>query len=130
MIDLNALKENILADGIIDLDEVKELEVVLFDDGIIDLDEIKLLVDLADETDPAKNDPAFGVLFNRCVESRYLQDEESPGAIDGSEAAEIKELFYGDGNLNSYERAALAMIKEKATEIAPELQNVLDLIGA
>lgn len=129
MTDLNALKESILADGIIDLEEVTALETVLFDDGIIDLDEIKLLVDLADETDPDKNDPAFGTLFNRCVESRYLEDEESPGAIDESEAAEIKELFYGDGNLNSYEKSALAMIKEKATSIAPELQNILDLIG-
>lgn len=126
---LEEMKIEILADGIIDAEEVTKLEAVLFNDGIIDLDEMQLMVDLADETDADKNDPSFGDLYNKCVRSRYLEDDESPGAIDPKEANEIKELFYGDGNLNSYELGALSMIKVEATEIAPDLQGIIDLIG-
>ncbi|MBU1077437.1 MAG: hypothetical protein KKH98_09105, partial [Spirochaetes bacterium] len=125
---IDEIKAIIMEDGIIDAPEVASLEAVLFDDGVIDIDEMKMMVDLADESDAEKNDPSFGVLFNKCVRSRYLEDETSPGAIDASEGAEIKELFYGDGNLNSYEKGALAMIKEEATDIAGELQDILTLV--
>ena len=43
---LEELKKELLADGIIDVDEVKELEEVLYEDGVIDKDEADFLFEL------------------------------------------------------------------------------------
>lgn len=125
---LNELKEDILADGVIDAAEVVRLETALFEDGIIDKEEMEFLVGLADETDSSQNDPSFGDFYVKCVRSRYLEDDNSPGVIDAEEAQEIKELFYGDGSLNDYERNVLFMIKNEATLVDPILQDVIDLV--
>ena len=43
---LDVLKVEVLADGIIDANEVKEIESVIYDDGIIDQAEADFLFDL------------------------------------------------------------------------------------
>ena len=126
---LDEIKVAYLEDGIIDNAEVDQLKERIMDDGVVDLDEIKLLVDLADQTDAEKNAPEFAQLYNDCVEARYLKDEASPGSIDKEESDEIIELFWGDGNLNSYEKGALTMIKEKATSIDAGLSEKIEFLG-
>ena len=60
---LEELKKDLLADGIIDADEVKELEEVLYEDGVIDKDEADFLFELNDAVTGKANDPSWEVFF-------------------------------------------------------------------
>ena len=76
---LEELKKDLLADGIIDADEVKELEEVLYEDGVIDKDEADFLFELNDAVTGKANDPSWEEFFVKAVTSFVLEDETSPG---------------------------------------------------
>ena len=83
---LQEMKAELLADGIIDANEVKELEVVLYADGKIDEEEANFLFELNDAVSGKDNDPAWNTLFVKAISSYLLDDENSPGEIDDAEA--------------------------------------------
>ena len=60
---LDELKKELLADGIIDADEVKELEEVLYTDGVIDSNEANFLFELNDAVTGKDNDPSWEDFF-------------------------------------------------------------------
>lgn len=56
---LNELKADLLADGIIDADEVARLKEVLYEDGVIDKEEADFLFEINDAVTGKDNDPAW-----------------------------------------------------------------------
>lgn len=59
------LKKELLADGIIDADEVKELEAVLCEDGVIDKDEADFLFELNNAVSGKANAPEWEALLRK-----------------------------------------------------------------
>ena len=101
---LEELKKELLADGIIDADEVKELEDVLYEDGVIDKDEADFLFELNDAVTGKANDPSWEKFFVKAITSFVLDDETSPGEIDDEEAQYLYDKIKGDGQVDGTEK--------------------------
>lgn len=122
---LSELKKEILADGIIDANEVKELESVLFTNGIIDADEAKLLFELNDAVSEKDNDSSWSDLFVKAISSYVLEDENSKGNIDEQEAKWLYDNIKGDGQIDEIERKLLNNLKSKSSNFPEILKELL-----
>ncbi|MDR1055212.1 MAG: TerB family tellurite resistance protein [Prevotellaceae bacterium] len=120
---LDELKKSILANGVIDKDEIAELRKVLFADGIIDKEEAEFVFELNDAVSGKNNDASWQTLFVDAISSYLLEDEISPGEIDDEEANWLLAKIQGDGNLDATEKALLANLKAKAKNF-PAMLNL------
>jgi uncharacterized tellurite resistance protein B-like protein len=120
----NELKTSILADGVIDESEVKQLREVLYADGKIDREEAEFLFELNDAVSGKANDDSWEALFVEAITSHLLEDETSPGEIDEDEAKWLLAKIQGDGQLDKTERALLLNLKNKAKKFP----STLDLV--
>jgi uncharacterized tellurite resistance protein B-like protein len=118
------LKTSILADGVIDESEVKQLREVLYADGKIDREEAELLFELNDAVSGKANDDSWEALFVEAITSHLLEDETSPGEIDEDEAKWLLAKIQGDGQLDKTERALLLNLKDKAKKFPLTLDLV------
>jgi hypothetical protein len=125
MANLKELKKSILADGVIDEQEVKQLREVLYADGIIDKEEANFLFELNDAVSGKKNHSSWKTLFVEAITSFLLDDEKSPGEVDEDEAKWLIKKIQGDGKLDDIEAALLKNLKAKAKKIP---QSVINLI--
>ena len=123
--DLQKLKLAILDDGIIDADEVKQLESILYEDGIIDQEEADLLFDLNDEVSGNKNHSSWESFFTKAICDFLLEDEFSPGEIDEEESKWLLNKIQGDGQVDALEVKLLQALKSKAKHFPEELNNLL-----
>lgn len=123
---LEQLKDDLLADGIIDSSEVSELRTILFEDGVIDTEEANFLFEINDAVSGKANDPEWSVLFIDAITSYLLDDENSPGEIDEEEAIWLYERISGDGQLDETERRLLHVLKSKAKTFPKILQALLN----
>jgi len=122
---LEELKKELLADGIIDADEVKELESVLYEDGVIDKDEADFLFELNNAVSGKENAPEWKEFFVKAISSFVLEDETSPGEIDDDEAKYLYEQIKGDGQIDDIEKALLENIKAKSKNFPSLLAELL-----
>lgn len=120
---LESLKKSILADGVIDKEEVAELKKVLYADGVIDKEEAEFLFELNDAVSGKKNDPSWQAFFVEAISDFLLKDETSPGEIDDEEAKWLLDKIQGDGNLDATERALLDNLKKNAKAF-PGMLNI------
>lgn len=118
MLDIDA----ILADGHIDESEVDAIRAEIYADGIIDLDEAQDLFTLADEADSYCD--AFATLFIEAITTAVLSDEETPGVVDADEAEFLNAMIMGDGEVSDLERRLLANIRAQATSVHESLMTV------
>lgn len=123
MSDLNQLKEQILADGIIDAAEVKQIEGVIYADGKIDQEEADFMFALNDAVTGKANDSGWAQLFTKALTDFVLNDDGSPGALDDDECAYIIEKIQGDGKVDDQERALLVSISTNAESTPEAFQN-------
>ena len=111
---LNELKKELLADGIIDANEAKEVEAIIFADGIIDLDEAEFMFDLNNAVSGKANAPEWKDLFVKAITSYVLDDPQTPGEIDPEETQWLYKKIKGDGKIDEVEKALLLNLKAKA----------------
>ena len=121
---LEELKRELLADGIIDAGEVKELEAVLYEDGVIDKDEADFLFELNNAVSGKANAPEWKDFFVKAITSFVLDDEQSKGEVDEDEAKYLYDQIKGDGQIDDIEKALLENIKAKSKNF-PELLTEL-----
>jgi hypothetical protein len=122
---LDQLKTEILADGIIDAAEVKEIKEVIYSDGVIDQEEADFLFELNDAVSEKENDHSWASLFIEAITSFLLDDETSPGEIDSDEAEWLFNKVQGDGQVDDIEKKLLLNLKEKAKSFPSLLEELL-----
>ena len=125
MKNLEQLRSELLADGIIDASEAFELRKLIFADGVIDTEEAEFLFDLNDAVSGEKNAQEWESLFIEAITSYLLEDEKSPGIIDDEEAKWLFDQFSGDGQLDELEKKLLFELKAKAKNFPSILQTLL-----
>ena len=125
MANLNELKKNLLADGIIDAEEVKTIKEILYEDGKIDTEEADVLFEINDAVSGKDNPHEWKTLFVDAITSYLLEDETSPGEIDEDEAKELYEQIKGDGKVDDTERALLENLKAKSKNFPEILASLL-----
>jgi hypothetical protein len=122
---LEQLKNELLADGIIDAAEVNELKELLYADGVIDTEEAEFLFEINDAVSGKENDPSWETLFIDAITSYLLEDENSPGEIDDEEATWLYEKIKGDGQIDGTEKNLLLNLKSKAKSFPSNLESLL-----
>ena len=122
---LEQLENELLADGIIDLAEVKELKEILYADGVIDTEEAEFLFEINDAVSGKENDPSWETLFIDAISSYLLEDENSPGEIDEEEANWLYKKIKGDGQIDGTEKNLLVNLKSKAKSFPSNLESLL-----
>lgn len=123
---LEQLKNELLADGIIDAAEVKELREILYADGLIDTEEAEFLFEINDAVSGKENDPSWENLFIEAITSYLLEDENSPGEIDAEESEWLFEKINGDGQIDGIEKRLLLNLKSKANSFPLNLESLLN----
>lgn len=127
--DLKSLAKEILADCVIDAQEVKKIREVIYEDKVIDKDEADFLFELNNATSGKNNHSSWKELFVEAISSYLLDDEKSPGEVDAEEAKWLVEKVEGDGKCDENEKALLLNIKKKAKSISKELENKIKNLG-
>ena len=122
---LQELKKDLLADGIIDAEEVGKLKEILYADGIIDKEEAEFLFEINDAVTGKENDPAWETFFIQAISDFLLKDEVSPGEIDNDEAAWLVEKIGADGQVDGTEKALLENLKKEAKSFPASLAALL-----
>lgn len=122
---LQELKNELLADGVIDANEAKELETLLFADGKIDSEEANFIFELNDAVSGKSNDVAWNKLFVKAITSYLLEDEDSPGEIDETEADWLYDKVKGDGQIDGLEKELLLHLKSQAKHFPAKLEKLL-----
>jgi uncharacterized tellurite resistance protein B-like protein len=122
---LQKLKADLLADGIIDAEEVAKLKEILYADGIIDKEEAEFLFEINDAVTGKENDPAWETFFIQAISDFLLKDEVSPGEIDNDEAAWLVEKIGADGQVDGTEKALLENLKKEAKSFPASLAALL-----
>ena len=125
MANLNELKKNLLADGIIDAEEVKTIKEILYEDGNIDKEEADFLFEINDAVSGKDNALEWKTLFVDAITSYLLEDETSPGEIDEDDTKELYEQIKGDGKVDDTERALLENLKAKSKNFPEILASLL-----
>ena len=125
MANFEQLKKELLADGIIDSEEVKTIKAVIYEDGKIDKDEADFLFELNDAVSGKENAPEWKDLFVDAITAFVLEDEVSPNEIDEDEAEYLYNQIKGDGQVDDIERALLENIKAKAKSFPAKLASLL-----
>lgn len=125
MANLEELKKELLADGIIDAAEVQTIKEVIYEDGKIDKEEADFLFEINDAVSGKENAPEWKTLFVDAITSYLLEDETSPGEIDDDEAKELYEQIKGDGQVDDTERALLENLKAKSKNFPEILASLL-----
>jgi len=125
---LESLKAAVLADGVIDAEEVTQIRTAIYADGKIDREEADFIFDLNDVVSGRANDPSWTQLFVDSISSYVLEDDTSPGVIDSDEAAYLKEKIHGDGQVDETEKALLSNLKTNAQgDIPADVQFLFDM---
>jgi hypothetical protein len=123
---LEQLREELLADGVIDAAEVAELQAVLFADGKIDTDEAEFLFDLNNAVSGKANHPSWEILFIKAISSYLLDDENSAGEIDADEAEWLYGKIKGDGQIDSVEKNLLLSLQKSSRNFPANLASLLN----
>ena len=122
---LQELKADLLADGIIDAAEVEKLKEILYADGVIDKEEADFLFELNDAVTGKDNVPSWESFFIQAIADFLLKDEVSPGEIDADEAAWLEEKIGADGQVDGTEKALLEKLKVEAKSFPANLAALL-----
>ncbi|SRX56209.1 TerB family tellurite resistance protein [Aequorivita sp. CIP111184] len=122
---LEVLKREILEDGVIDANEVKEIEKVIYADGKIDKEEADFLFELNDAVSGKDNHSSWQDLFVKALSSFVLDDDASNGEIDEDEAKYLVNQIQGDGQIDANELALLKNLKSILGSLPQSLEKLI-----
>jgi len=120
---LEQLKTAILADGVIDAEEVITIKNAIYEDGKIDRDEADFMFALNDAVSGKENHYSWKDLFVKAITDHVLKDDTSYGSVDEEEANYLIANIQGDGKIDEIEQALLLKILEKATGTCDKFQD-------
>lgn len=131
---LDSVKAAVIADGVVDDDEVEMLKKVIYGPGgaggsDVDRAEADMLFDINDATTGNEGHAAsWRSFFVEAIAKHVLEDETSPNEIDEEEGDWLISRIEGDGTCDSNETALLLHIKDNAKAISGRLKFKIDML--
>ncbi len=120
---LEQLKTAILADGVIDAEEVITIKNAIYEDGKIDREEADFMFALNDAVSGKENHYSWKDLFVKAITDHVLKDDTSYGSVDDEEADYLIGKIQGDSKIDEIEQALILKIIEKATGTCDKFQD-------
>ncbi len=112
---LKELRRRIVSNGILDQNNVLELEQRLLNDGVgMTHEKANFLFDLKEGLSKHKVCPEFSVFFVKAISGYLLEDQDSPGEIDESEAKWLRGKIQAKGHTDNADRTLLDELKRKS----------------
>jgi uncharacterized membrane protein YqhA len=122
MTELQELKKRIFADGTITKADIVLLQEQIMDNGGVDKEKADFLFELKDAVSRRKMTHELEGFFVEAVSGFLLEDEESPGEIDDSEARWLRARIQHKGFADRADKKLLANLRHKAINF-PEMLN-------
>ena len=107
----------IIADGIVDLEEVQEIRADMYEDGVIDREEADQLFEINDGVSGNENAPEWKAFMIEAITDHVLADDVSPGVLDDEEATWLRAQIEGDGAVDDVEKGILENIIKTAKSV-------------
>ncbi|MDR2057357.1 MAG: YqhA family protein [Dysgonamonadaceae bacterium] len=123
MSSITELKKIILNNETIDEQTVRQLKDALFADNGIDKEKANFLFDLKDNFLGKNNHSSWETFFIDSITGFLLEDEESPGEIDESEAQWLRAKIQHDGKLGRIDKALIDNLKKRSINF-PEILHL------
>ena len=120
MSDLQTLKSQILANGVIDDAEVELIRDRLAAGGGVGRREVEFLIELRNQAQAYNK--AFEDVFFDAVRRNVLTD----GSIDAEEVRWLRYLVFADGAVDEREKKFLRQLRSEARACGPEFQALYD----
>lgn len=130
---LDSVKTAVIADGIVDDDEIDMLRKVIYGLGgtggsDVDRAEADMLFDMNDATTTNEGHAAsWKGFFVEAIAKHVLEDESSPNEIDEEEGDWLISRIEEDGTYDANEKALLTHIKENAKAISGKFKFKIDM---
>ncbi|MDP2341962.1 MAG: hypothetical protein Q8O67_13475 [Deltaproteobacteria bacterium] len=129
---LRTLKQSVLADGVLDADEVEMIRTVIYGEGGgegagVSRAEADFLFDINDGVSGKQNHASWQALFVNAITNHLLEDEGSPGIVDEAEGDWLMKRIEGDGNFDDIEKAILSNIKAKSKSVTGKLKFTIEM---
>ena len=121
---LDDFAKEIIADGIVDAEEVKKIRERIYADGVIDRQEADFLFSINDAVSGHDNDPSWQQLFVEAITSHVLEDEVSPDVLDDDESGWLIDKIGGDGKIDGVERVLIDNIISKAKSVPESFRQL------
>ena len=112
------LREVLLTDGTIDATETAVLKREILADGVVDREEVEFLTSLRDRA--REICPEFTAFFFEALKLHLLAD----GVLDEEEGELVRKIIFADGVIDDSERAFLAELKREAKSISPGFERM------
>lgn len=122
---LEELKREILADGVINAEKVEKIRKELYADGAIDKEEAEFLFEINDKVCDKANDPNWKTFFVEAISDFLLNNEKSPNVIDKEEGEWLVKKIENDGKVDLTEKSLLLDIQEKAKSMPEGVKNLI-----
>jgi hypothetical protein len=120
---LDDLATDIVADGVVDSEEVAKIRERIYADGVIDCEEADFLFAVNDKVSGKANDPGWKKLVVEALTGHVLDDDVSPGELDDDETEYLIGKIQGDGQVDEVELALLVNIVGKAKKTTEKFQH-------
>jgi uncharacterized membrane protein YqhA len=122
MSSLHELKKTIFADGQIDEKDIIRLREAIFDEEGMTKEKADFLFELKDSISRKRMTLDLETLFVEAVTAFLLEDDESPGEIDESEAKWLRAKIQYKGQADAIDKQLLANLRRKSINF-PEILN-------
>ncbi len=120
MANLYKIREQLLRDHKITINEVEMIKDQMATDGKLDFADARLLVELLQDAREVCSE--FDELFFPCLREIILED----GKIQMDEQFILLKMLYSDGEVRESERHFLTELYRDADEITPEFRQLCD----
>ncbi|MFX0132597.1 MAG: hypothetical protein ACFFDN_03005 [Candidatus Hodarchaeota archaeon] len=117
------LASDIVADGIVDAEEVKKIRERIYADGIIDREEADFLFTINDAVSGGNNDPSWKEIFVEAISDHVLKDEISPDVVDEDESQYLISKIQADKKVDDVELATIVHIIATAKSTPESFQK-------
>jgi uncharacterized membrane protein YqhA len=111
---INDIRKAIQAKGFIGKEEVEQLRRAIYADNNVSKEHADSLFELKDLYTGKSNHESWKPFFIEVITSFLLDDEESPGYIDDSEAQWLRAKIQHDGKMSNTDKALLENLKTKS----------------
>ncbi|MDE5869321.1 MAG: YqhA family protein, partial [Muribaculaceae bacterium] len=116
------LRNKILNDGRLTKEEVDLLRTVIYDEEGMTLEKANFLFQLKELATKGDVSQEFLDLFVDAITLYLLEDEDSPGEIDESEAKWLRAKIQYNGHLDEYDNQLLKNLKRRSINFPKVLQ--------
>ena len=122
MTDYKTLRTQILSDGKLTADEVNQLKKIIYNEEGMNLEKANFLFHLKELASRGEVAHEFLPLFVEAITNFLLEDEDSPGEIDESEAKWLRAKIQYSGHMDEYDSALLKNLKKRSINFPKVLQ--------